>query len=161
MAKYIGFDTSCPTNSRLLELYRGGVPISEIGVALGLSVHAVRSRVWSARKKGLIQGSRYLRASDPIQDEILALYNDGITYDEIAARLCASRTFVCGRIRMLRKQGKISGERSRGLKKGYKFSDFSFRFDERLERELSEQYRREFLQKQSATTWTQRSDYQP
>lgn len=144
------FDPSTENNQRLMSMYREGVSGVVIAERLGLTPSAVRSRIWAARKMGLLESYQRAQREDSINLEILDLYNEGAPYDDIAAQLGVSRTFVNSRIRMLRSTGKIVGERVRGLKKGYVPRPAKeAAFNERLRLELIEQHRREFLDPRS------------
>lgn len=61
-----GFDVDSRTNKRILALYREGKPHGEIAALVGISMSAVKNRVYEARLAGLVDTAERRRTVRPL-----------------------------------------------------------------------------------------------
>ena len=84
-----------------IRLWESGMSINDIAKHMELQPSAIYDYTRDIREPKA-KGERY--KYDP---EIIRMYNDGLTYEEIAECLGITRTNVCDKLKRLRKDGKI------------------------------------------------------
>jgi transposase len=142
-----GFSMGSESNLRLLALYAAGQSYKDMAATLGLTFSVVRSRVYEARKAGLL-GERRQRESVPVDPaQVYDLYYQGLGFDEIAMRLGVAHQMVKVTVGTALRKG-IIAKRKAPPKKPEVSSGL-----QRMEAQLMSQLRTEFLTKQRATDY--------
>ena len=105
---------------KLIDLYNAGVPYEEIAQKLGCSVTVAYSEIGKMRKTGRIPEIRADKGWTQEQDaELVRLYNEGVIFVEIGARIGRSKSAVGMRVFRLKERG-ILNDRKRGKRKDEK-----------------------------------------
>lgn len=105
---------------KLIDLYNAGVPYEDIAQKLGCSVTVAYAGIGKMRKAGRIPEIRADKGWTPEQDaELVRLYNEGVIFVEIGARIGRSKSAVGMRVFRLKERG-ILNDRKRGKRKDAK-----------------------------------------
>ncbi|MCT1178524.1 winged helix-turn-helix transcriptional regulator [Pediococcus pentosaceus] len=96
---------------KLIELYNNSLFYKEIARSLNVSESTVKKRVKQLINQGKLKKrlhiTRAIRFSDKEIKSLIDMYNNGLTYKEIAQALDVSKGVITSRVNLLIEQGKI------------------------------------------------------